>query len=253
MWYQLKRHPLPVSAYFKHSLVLTFALPAEVLEPMLPPGLELDRYENYGFIAIALVQTEGLHPTCVPDALGQDFILSGYRIFTRYTTQAGRHLRGLRILRSDTNRRLMVLGGNLLTHYHYRLARVDWRETNEALDIDIRTPHAEADLSFHAEFPVDSPSLPMDSPFPDWTTARRYAGPLPYTFDYEPETNSLILIKGVRKQWNPRPVQLKLRRITFFNRPEFRGVRPILASAFHITDVPYEWQAGRREVLREAA
>jgi hypothetical protein len=253
MWYQLKRHPLPVSAYFKHSLVLTFALPAEVLEPLLPPGLELDRYRDYGFIAIALVQTRGLHPTCVPESLGQDFILSGYRVFSRYTTLEGRHLRGLRILRSDTDRRLMAVAGNLLTHYHYHLAKVDWREAEAALDVEVRTPHAEADLSVHAEFPVDSPSLPLDSPFSNWEAAREYAGPLPYTFDYEAETNSLILIKGVRKQWNPQPVQVKLRRITFFNRPEFRGVRPILASAFHVANISYEWQKGRREVLPEAS
>ena len=39
---------------------------------------------------------------------------SGYRIFTRYRTTAGRTLRGLRILRSDTDRLSMQLFGNLL-------------------------------------------------------------------------------------------------------------------------------------------
>ena len=37
---RLQRHPLPVSAWFSHSLVLTYAFPSEILEPLAParPG-----------------------------------------------------------------------------------------------------------------------------------------------------------------------------------------------------------------------
>ena len=69
-----------------------------------------------------------LRPTFCPAAMGQDFFLTGYRIFARYRTAAGRTLRGLRILRSDTNRELMatIRWGNRLTHYNL----VNWREWN---------------------------------------------------------------------------------------------------------------------------
>jgi hypothetical protein len=36
MLYSLKRHPIPVQAWFDFSLVLTYALPAEILAPHLP-------------------------------------------------------------------------------------------------------------------------------------------------------------------------------------------------------------------------
>ena len=36
------RHPIPIAAHLKSCLTLTYALPAAVLEPLLPPGLELD-------------------------------------------------------------------------------------------------------------------------------------------------------------------------------------------------------------------
>lgn len=110
MLHLLKRHPLPVRAFFRHCLVLTYAFPERVLAPLLPPGLTLDSYlsddQRLGFLAIAMVQTEGLRPVGVPAALGQNFFLSGYRIFSRFRTAAGRSLRGLRILRSDTDREL---------------------------------------------------------------------------------------------------------------------------------------------------
>jgi hypothetical protein len=255
MLHLLKRHPLPVRAHFRHSLVLTYALPREVLEPLLPPGLELDCYEDFGFVAIALVQTENLRPAFLPALLGQNFFLSGYRIFTRYTTQQGRHLRGLRILRSDTDRRLMAAFGNLLTHYHYRLARVTVSQSPQSLEIEVRTPNAEADLQVRADLsllssPASEPApLPADSPFPDLKTALHFAGPLPYTFDYEKQTHSLILIKGVRKKWSPQPVPVDVKTVTFFEQDAFRGTAPMLANAFYVSDIPYRWLRGRRETL----
>src|SRR5437773_1999789 len=103
---RLKRHPLPVRAHFGHSLVLTYAFPRDILEPMVPPGLELLTYKDLGFVAIAMVQTEKLHPAFLPKALGQDFFLSGYRIFTSFEASPGKRLRGLRIIRSDTDKTL---------------------------------------------------------------------------------------------------------------------------------------------------
>ncbi|PYX91412.1 MAG: hypothetical protein DMG67_10195 [Acidobacteria bacterium] len=123
MLHILKRHPLPVEAFFRHSLVLTYAFPQELLRPLLPPGLVLDTYKEFGILAIAMVQTENLRPALLPRMLGQNFFLSGYRIFARLDTASG-SIRGLRILRSDTDKRLMVISGNLLTHYAYQHCRV---------------------------------------------------------------------------------------------------------------------------------
>ena len=254
MFHLLKRHPFPVSAHFSHSLVLTYALPSGVLRPLLPPGLELDCYENFGFVAIALVQTRDLKPAWLPRAFGQKFFLSGYRIFSRFPTTTGASrkptaLRGLKILRSDTDKPLMALAGNFLTHYNYRLAKVDFRANKNTLKISVETPNAEADLQVCADLKTQPAPLPSGSPFPDLETARHFAGPLPFTFDYEKETNSIIVIKGVRKQWNPQPVRVEVSRCTFFERAEFRGVTPILANAFHVQNIDYRWERGRRVAL----
>ena len=182
MFHRLKRHPFPVSAHFDHCLVLAYALPRETLQPLLAPGLELDVYDNCGFVAVALVQTRGLRPSFMPAFLGQDFFLAGYRIFTRYRNRAGRNLRGLQILRSDTDKPLMQIAGNLFTHYNYRFAHTRFELASQTLTVETRAP--DVHLSVVAD--VSAPAaLPVGSPFPDLETARLYAGPLPYTFDYE--------------------------------------------------------------------
>lgn len=245
MFHQLKRHLLPVSAHFDATLVLAYALPQELLRPLLSPGLELDCFGEYGFVAVALVQTRALRPTFLPPSFGQSFFLSGYRIFARYTTRQGRHLRGLQILRSDTDKSLMRRAGNLLTHYNYCLAKVDLHNAPETLQIEVQTPNHEADLKVVAHLD-EAGVLPLGSPFPDVETARKFAGPLPYTFDYERQTGSMILVKGVRKAWQPVPVRVEVERATFFDR---FGGQAKLANAFYLSNVPYRWEVGRVEKL----
>jgi hypothetical protein len=251
-WQYLRRHPVPVRAHFRHSLVLTYAFPSGILEPLLPPGLILDAYDGFGFLAIAMVQTESLRPSFAPEALGRNFFLSGYRIFCRYQNRKGRTLRGLRILRSDTDQPLMAFFGNLLTHYNYQTASVSMRETAEEMEIQIRTPNAKADLHVIANL-ADRPSSPPEgSPFRSLRDARRFAGPLPFTFDYEESTESIVMIEGVRRNWHPEPVQVRVLENTFIRDPIFQNAKPILANAFYVKDIPYEWKRGVVEKLLAA-
>tara|TARA_R110002020_G_scaffold97708_2_gene233159 strand:+ start:4653 stop:5087 length:435 start_codon:yes stop_codon:yes gene_type:complete len=116
----LKNHPFAVEAFFKSSLVLTFAVPKEQLREYVPDCLELDTLHNkWAFIAVAMVRTTGLRPKGFPKFMGNDFFLIGYRIFVRYRNTAGKRLRGLYILKSETDKRKMEFFGNIFTHYNY--------------------------------------------------------------------------------------------------------------------------------------
>jgi Uncharacterized conserved protein (COG2071) len=190
-----------------------------------------------------MVDTAELRPVGLPRGLGQDFFLIGYRVFTRLAGASS--LRGLRILRSDTDRARMVLAGNLLTHYAYRLAAVETAVDSGRLEVRVSTPDAQGDLHVIARLDGEPEVPPAGSPFPTAAEARRFAGPLPYTFDHEAETGSLVVIRATRQRWDPRPVDVEVRRLTFLERPPFDGVRPRLAAAFHVAGVPYRWERGR--------
>jgi hypothetical protein len=242
MFERLKRHPLSIVAHFRHSLVLTYAFPVGLLQPMLPPGLVLDAFDDSGFAAVALVQAERLSASFVSARLGQSFFLSGYRIFVR---RAGRpSLRGLCILRSDTDRRSMSLLGNLFTHYSYRLANVSVAERPGRLEIEVRTPNGEADLHVLADLRSRPARPPAGSPFRTLDEARRFAGPLPHTFGYERSTRSLVVVRATRTAWDPQPVMVDVGRVTFFDHGPFGSVEPILANAFHVAGIDYQWERG---------
>src|SRR5687767_1857079 len=96
----LKNHPFSVEAFFKSSIVLTFAIPKEQIQKLIPDCLQLDTFQDkWAFIAVAVVDTSGLRPKGFPRFLGNDFFLIGYRVFVRYTTSSGKRLRGLYILK----------------------------------------------------------------------------------------------------------------------------------------------------------
>jgi hypothetical protein len=250
MLYLLRRHALPIKAHLRRSLVLAYAIPERVLQPLLAPGLTLDTFDDVGFLAVALVETTDLRPFFLPAMVGMSFFLSGYRIFTRYQTAGGRSLRGLQILRSDTNRRSMQLFGNLLTHYHYDYSRCRVQRTEQKYEIEITTSNGRADLHVEADMSSEAVTLPQGSPFSDFREARKFAGPLPFTFDYEKQTHSMIRVEGVRRRWEPRPVSVTVHRNTFLEQDTFRTSVAALANAFYLEDVPYAWRAGVREELR---
>jgi len=233
-----KRHPFPVSAHFDQSLVLTFALPPKELESLLPPPLQLDTFnDEHAFVAVAMVQTRQLRPSAFPAFLGNDFFLVGYRIFTRYVNQAGKRLRGLYILESQTDSRKMELLGNLMTHYNYRRISVSQQLTANAYRV--ASPSEGFNVSVRYE---NDPDLPAGSPFTDWKEARRFAGPLPFTFTYLAESREMLIVEGRRQNWKPRPVAVESLTLPWL---EKRGWKPAtLASAFVVQDIPYSWKKG---------
>lgn len=231
-------------AHFERVVAVSFAFPQDLLRPLVPRGLDLDIYEGLGFVTVALVWTRNLRPAGFPAFLGRDFFLAGYRVFTRMRDASGRNLRGLRILRSETDKRGMVFLGNLMTAYNYR--QVDVQLDRNAAETRVRTSLRGGEMTLDIRFDADSPdaTLPDGSPFADWRTARRFAGPMPFTFSPEPD-GRLVVIEGRRTDWVPRPVAVKDWSVGLFNEAPLNGATPVLANAFAVENIDYRWSKGR--------
>jgi hypothetical protein len=200
----LKSHPFAVEAFFESSIVLTFAVPKEQLKEMIPECLELDTLNNkWAFIAVAIVRTNGLRPKGFPKFMGSSFTLIGYRIFVRYKNNVGNSIRGLFILKSETDKLKMKLLGNLFTHYNYDKIDIEYNTNFEKTEI----ASLQTGLKIEVQYVNEDTELPHHSPFTDWKEARKYAGPLPHTFTYNNATKQVLIIKGVRENWRPSPVK----------------------------------------------
>ncbi|HZV70876.1 MAG TPA: DUF2071 domain-containing protein [Saprospiraceae bacterium] len=239
----LKNHPFAVEAFFESSLVFTFAIPKEQIQHLIPECLTLDTFhDKWAFIAVAMVQTKDLRPKGFPKALGNEFFLIGYRVFVRYTNEAGKNLRGLYILKSETDKKKMEFFGNIFTHYNYTTTDIHQNRHNGTSEINSKKSGFSISID-NAD--SDNISLPEGSPFADWKEARRFAGPLPFTFTYNAEEKKILIIEGVRENWKPSPVKVNQYHFTFIDQLKLKDVH--LANAFIIHNIPYYWKKGKIE------
>lgn len=239
----LKNHPFAVEAFFESSLVLTFAAPKEKIQPLIPGFLQLDTFDDrWAFIAVAMVQTKNLRPKGFSKIFGNDFFLIGYRVFVRFTNIAGKDLRGLYILKSETNKKRMEFFGNIFTHYNYTTTDIEQVKQNNTTEI----------ISKRSGFKIlveqasdENISLPAGSPFANWKEARRFAGPLPFTFTGTSGGKEILIIEGVRENWIPKPIKVIDYRFSFLENLKIPDIK--LANAFIIENIPYYWKKGKVE------
>jgi uncharacterized protein YqjF (DUF2071 family) len=243
---RLKDHPFAVVSHFETSLVLTYAVPQEQLQKFIPEGLTLDTFgDKWGFIAVAMVKTRDLRPKGFPKFLGNDFILTGYRIFVKYNTSYGKRLRGLYIIRSETDKIRMTVLGNVFTHYRYQTTDISFQQHGELTEVH----SSKSNLFVKIKEGDAQVALPTDSPFKDWAEARRFAGPLPFSFTADDKKREMLIIEGVRQNWIPRPVEVIESRAGFIDSLQLEGA--VLANAFIINDIPYNWKKGRRDKWKQ--
>ena len=241
--FSLKDHPFPVETFFENSLVLTYAAPKEELARLIPECLTLDTYKDeWAFLAAAMVKTRGLRPKGLPEVMGNDFILIGYRVFVRYKTTAGKNLRGLYIIGSQTNRKKMEFWGNIFTHYNYTTTDIEFTKEDGIVTVY----SAASGLEVQVDCTSKGVKLPDGSPFESWTDARKFAGPLPFTFTYNKTKKEVLIIEGVRSNWKPEPVEVISEKVKFISSKKIPGIR--LANAFLIENIPYHWKKGRKEI-----
>jgi Uncharacterized conserved protein (COG2071) len=243
-WLDLRSHPFAVVAHFERVVALSFAFPEATLRPLVPDGLEIDTHEGLGFLTVAMVWTKRLRPAGFPEFLGQDFLLAGYRVFTRLREESGRRLRGLKIIRSETDKKRMVWAGNLLTAYNYRHVAVLATESDSETTVETSLADGTRTVVLTFGRADEGVALPAGSPFRDWHTARLFAGPMPFTFS-PCSDGRFVVIEGSRQSWTPRPIAVKNWTVSLFQEETFRGAKPILANAFSVESVDYRWEKGR--------
>lgn len=241
----LKDHPFAVEAFFRRSVVLTFAAPVEQLRPLLPLCLEPDSFnERWAFAAVAMVQTSKLRPKGFPGFMGNDFFLAGFRIFVRYRNAAGKRLRGLYILQSLTDKPKMKWLGNIFTHYNYSTTDILFKESGAQTQI----VSAASGIDICVEEGNDDIALPEGSPFGSWKEARRFAGPLPFTFTFNAARKEVLIIEGVRQHWEPLPLKVLRMNLELPGLLQNKDLR--LANAFVVKNIPYNWKKGKKELWK---
>jgi hypothetical protein len=167
-------------------------------------------------------------------------VLVVYRYFVRHRSASGRNLRGLYILRSETDKKRMELLGNVFTRYRY----VETGVRVTGLDEQLRIESPRTGLEIEVDL-THNDDLPEGSPFTRCEDARKFSGPLPFTFTCEADKKRVLIVEGARSDWKPKPVRVMKHHIPFL--AELGHGDAILANAFVVRDIPYHWKKGTSE------
>lgn len=135
----------------------------------------------------------------------------------------------------------MEIMGNIFTQYNYTTTDIGQEETADTKTIS----SIKSKLRITIDKATEEILLPEHSPFADWKEARRFAGPLPFTFTYNQEKKEVLIIEGVRENWTPAPVRVLDYQIDFLH--TLKTDSPVLANAFVIKNIPYYWKKGKIE------
>ena len=133
----------------------------------------------------------------------------------------------------------MELLGNTFTHYNYSHTDISQIQGDNVRKI------SSVKSNFEVIVELDKPEnteLPPNSPFANWKEARRFAGPLPFTFTHKKDKEQILIIEGVRQNWTPKPVRVLWQQFSFIEALGLKGGH--LANAFEVTQVPYYWKKG---------
>jgi hypothetical protein len=133
----------------------------------------------------------------------------------------------------------MAILGNALTRYRY--AHKALRITTAGSCTTWNTADGSIALSVHDDLDRPAP-LPDASVFHDWSEARRYVGPLPFTFSHDAKRGQMLIVEGSRTDWMPRPVIVEHCNFRFLNAFGLSEMR--LSNAFAMDHVPYCWEPG---------
>lgn len=235
----LKNHPFTIMAHFNYCYVFTFSMPIEDVKHLVYRGLSPDAYKNkFAFYTIAIVDSQRLRPSFLHENLGSNFLLIGHRIFVRLKSQEGKIYRGLQILKSETDSLRMKIIGNLFTHYNYHKIEISISERKEEVEICVKRNGFKVLLSKNSE----KVGLPESSPFKSWKEARKFVGPMPFTFSELNKQDKILTVLGKRDQWQSEPVEVKSIHLSDYEKKLFPNSE--LASAFKIKNVDYQWEKG---------
>jgi hypothetical protein len=233
---------IDLAVHVRHRLMLTYAWPRELLEPMIPVGLEPATYGALGFVSVALVHAESVRPAPLPQRVGGPCDLVGYRVLVRRRDARGRMLQGSSPLRGDADGGPIVRLGCLLTGGRYRKADLEFDERPGILEIVARTPDEAADVHVVADLTSRPAPLPRGSPFLSLQEARRF-GVAGSRFHLQDASEGIAVAASPAR--NAEPISVEVRQLAFFEQAPFDLRAPMLASAFHDADVEYVWERAR--------
>lgn len=237
------KNALPMQSLIRRCWLITHRAPEREILPLLPAELRPVTHGGFAFLNIVVARMEAMRPQGLPAMLGLDYWHVGYRVYAKAATDAGER-EGLYFLRSDCDRRLLALGGNLLSEFQFHVARIQVSEAGTETSIRVEAPGAQAALTLGRDRVT---TLAEGSPFTSIAEAEAFLKYKPCGLAQAgPGRVNLLPIRREEAAWRARPVQAIRQEWEYLR--GLPGARPELA--FEVAPIEYRFDRGRIQEVR---
>jgi uncharacterized protein YqjF (DUF2071 family) len=229
--------------------LLSYALPENAVEELLPKGIHPLTYQGFAFINIVISRILKMRPAGMPALFGLTYWHIAYRLYARVDLASDRTMAGLYFLRSDIDKSLMVLPGNALTDFRFHKASIQISTNGALIRLRItQTPGAIAD----AEAVIEASATGEEAILPPFQTAHEREQTLKYApfglaFDRSGHWLKIAEVQRDESKWEERPVRVQMADWRYLKRT-IPG-EACLVRATQVMPIDYRWCIGRIERL----
>lgn len=229
--------------------LLSYSVPEKAIAGLLPEGLFPLTCRGFAFLNIVISRILAMRPTGIPSALGLSYWHIAYRVHTRASLASHKTTDGLYFLRSDVDRSLPVIPGNLLTDFRFHKASIRASSDGAFLRVTIkRTLNGIAD----AEVAIGTAHAGDYELSPPFHTASEREGilkyaPLGLSVDRSGGWLKVAEVKREEGKWEERAVRIQLDNWEYLQRRIPGETR--LVRATQVAPIDYRWRLGRKERL----
>ena len=241
--------PFAMVGAVRERLLLTYRVDPRAVRALAPGPFEPVVRNGVAFAGVCLVEMRAMRPNGVPAALGFNYHEAVYRLVVEYESSSEGRLRGIVAPRADANHATIALGGRLLSHYPFHLARIQKQHWEDLVALRHRTLDGRGNLD--ALFAVDAArqQLPADSCFTSLADAVDFLVGMQHSFSWDARRGVVHRSVIGHAPW-AMSVALPVRppRLAYFmGEPFSRHGGAELDSVLYMRDVPHVWSATTAE------
>lgn len=235
-------NPITMQGQIDRCWLLTYRMPIDQFQALLPAELTATEYQGFGFWNIVICHVSHMRPWFAPHLLGFNYWHVAYRIYVNLKTPYGID-QGLYFVRSDCDQPLLAWAGNLVTNFNFHHTPVIVKSSVEQTSISINSSVAAATIQINNQQPAQ---LASDSIFDSLEQAAAYLKYPPRGIAIsKPGEANIVRIERDEAAW-----QHQLRHVAHadFQWLKAYPVQPEIC--YEIQPIAYRWLRGyRRKVL----
>ena len=239
------RLPFTMKTVFQDLLLLTYIVPPDGLNALLPDYIHPFVYNDKSWISIVVGNMRGMRPAPIPEFLGVNYYQVVYRAVVCLKTKDGAVRPGVFFLRSDGNDPVMSFFGNRLTEFrfhYFRTESISLFQQNDQLLVGVETADKSGDLVMHLANQGQAETHPPYEDFDSVAAEKETLVQLFHAYAYDEQKQIVYDLEIERGDWHLDRLELRDGYSAFFTEEPFTKEQATPGPMVYIQGCDYIWK-----------